>query len=148
LDNPSIIIKKELLKIPLWGQFANRIGLIGIDRSAGAKALESLEKGARAILETRRCLVIFPEGTRVPAGQHRPYRSGISRMYQLTGLPIVPVALNSGLFWPKSILRRRGGTITMQVLEEIPAGLEPKEALRLLESRLNAASDVLLKEET
>ena len=146
LDCPSIIVKQELLDIPVWGRFAQRMGLIGIDRKAGPNAMEKLEKGAQEILDSKRCLVIFPEGTRVTPGEHRPFRAGIARMYQLTGLPIVPVALNSGLFWPKAITRRRGGTITLQVLEEIPTGLEPREALRLLEVRLNEASDALLQE--
>ncbi len=143
-DSPSIIVKKELLHLPLWGRYARRMGLIGIDRRGGPRAMETLEDGAKAILSSGRCLVIFPEGTRVPAGQHRPYRGGIARMYQLTGLPIVPVALNSGLFWPKSWYARRGGTVTVQVLDEIPPGLDPRQALRLLETRLNEASDALL----
>ena len=146
-ENPSIIVKQELLDLPLWGRYARRMGLIGIDRRAGSRAMDALAEGAKSILSSGRCLVIFPEGTRVPAGQHRPYRGGIARMYELTRLPIVPVALNSGLFWPKSWLCRRGGIVTVQVLDAIPAGLDPRQALQMLETRLNEASDRLLEKE-
>ena len=89
-------------------------------------------------------IVIFPQGTRVAPGARKPYRGGLARIYAEAGLPIIPVALNSGLFWPRHAFRKRSGTVTVQVLEPIPSGLPPKEAVRQLEERLEAASNALL----
>ena len=143
--DPAIVLKKELLDLPLWGRYVRLLDLIPIDRAAGAEAIVQMIEVAQRAKAAGRAIVVFPQGTRVPPGESRPYKGGIGRLYAATDLPIIPVALNSGLFWPKAPFRQRRGTITVQVLEPIPPGLDPKEAMKLLEERLEAASDALLR---
>jgi 1-acyl-sn-glycerol-3-phosphate acyltransferase len=139
-DNPAVVVKKELLEIPIWGRYAAALDMIPIDRKSGSTAMAILKQAAGKAMQQKRCLVIFPEGTRVPVGEHRPYKSGVLKLYETTGLPIIPVALNSGLFWPHDGKNKRGGHITLEVLETIPAGLHPATALKLLEERIEEAS--------
>ncbi len=145
-DNPAIVLKKELLDIPLWGRYAAMTDIVPVDRSAGHRAIGNMLEVARRARDNDRPIVIFPQGTRVPPGERRPYKKGLARLYAETGLPITPVALNSGLFWPKKLFRQRSGKITMRVLEQIPPGLDPDEAMRILEDRLERASDALIEQ--
>jgi 1-acyl-sn-glycerol-3-phosphate acyltransferase len=145
-DNPAIVLKQELLDIPLWGGYIRLLDLVPIDRKAGRAALTKMKDAAERAKAAGRVIVIFPQGTRVTPGEKQPYKSGIVRLYADTGLPIIPVALNAGLFWPKQLFRQRSGVITLRVLETIPAGLEANIAMRLLEDRLETASDQLMAE--
>lgn len=122
--NPSVVLKKELMEIPLWGWYAARIGMIPIDRSAKAEAMKSLIDGSHAAIAEGRPIVIFPQGTRVdagPEGRKRPWRHGAARIQEVTGLPIVPMALNSGLFWPRSGLKKPG-RVVFSILPPIQPG--------------------------
>ena len=145
-DDPAIVLKQELLDIPLWGRYPRFLDLVPIDRSAGRQAVSLMVKAAMRAKAADRPIVIFPQGTRVPPGETQPYKSGISHLYASTGLPIIPVVLNSGLFWPKKLFRQRSGRITMRVLPAIPSGLDPREAMRQLETMLEDASTKLIAE--
>lgn len=134
---PAIFAKAELLRIPLWGRAAAAYGLIPVERAEGAKALRNMIVAARARLAEGRTLVIFPEGTRVPHGEHPPLRSGFAGLYKLLGLPVVPVAIDSGPLYQS--WWKRKGTITIAVGEPIPPGLPRAE----IETRVRAAINAL-----
>jgi len=135
---PIIVMKKELSDIPLFGLMTRRYGVILVERSAGAKALRALvEEGQRAIASGRP-VIIYPEGTRVPVGTAPPLKSGFAALYRALGLPVTPVALDSGKLWGRGIVHRPG-TVTIKVCETIPAGLPRKE----IEARVHAAINVL-----
>ena len=142
-DDPAVVLKQELLNLPLWGNFAARVRMIPIDRQAGSEAVPAMLEKARAAANEGRPIIIFPQGTRVSVGDDRPYRSGVVKIAQATGLPIIPVALNSGLFWPKQPCRQRSGLITLQVLPIIPADLPAKDMLAALTISLETASTSL-----
>jgi len=141
--NPSIVLKKELTYIPIWGWFAKASGLIPIDRKAGVKALSIMMRAARAAVAANRKIVIFPQGTRVRPGLHKPYRVGVAGLYQELGIPVVPMAVNSGLFWPKGSFLKKPGTITIAFLPPIQPGLSRSAFMRELQTQLEAASDKL-----
>ena len=133
LHRPAVIAKAELLSIPFWGKAGSTYGLIGVDREQGAKALRVMMASARSLVAEGRVLAIFPEGTRVPHGEVRPLQSGFAGLYKLLGLPVVPVAVDSGPCYHRRWKRR--GTITMRFGETIPARL-PREEIeaRVLEA--------------
>lgn len=136
LNRPVVFAKLELFSIPLWGTLARRYGLIAIERSAGASALRSMRRAALAAIAADRPLALFPEGTRVPHGEAPSIRSGFAGLYKLLGLPVVPVAVDSGRL--KQGWRRYPGTITYRVGPVIPPGLPREEAEALAHSALNA----------
>lgn len=143
IHNPAFVMKKELTKIPLFGAYLVRSGQISVDRSAGPKALRGMIALARQRAEEGRSLVIYPQGTRVAPGEHKPYQSGIAALYRGLGIPVVPIALNSGLFWPRNSFMKRPGTITIRVLPPIEPGLDKPEFMRVLEERIETASNAL-----
>ncbi|MFL6736079.1 MAG: lysophospholipid acyltransferase family protein [Sphingomonas sp.] len=135
---PIIVIKKELSDIPLFGLMTRRYGVIPVERSAGAKALRTLvEEGRRAVASGRR-VVIYPEGTRVAVGEAPALKSGFAALYRALGLPVVPIAVDSGRLWGRGFVHR-SGTITFKVGSVIPAGLSRKD----VEARVHAAINVL-----
>jgi 1-acyl-sn-glycerol-3-phosphate acyltransferase len=135
---PIIVMKKELADIPLFGLMTRRYGVIPVERSAGAKALRSLVDEGRQAVATGRSVIIYPEGTRVHVGEEPPLKSGFAALYRALGLPVVPVAVDSGRLWGRSLVHR-SGTITFKVGEVIPAGLARKE----IEARVHAAINAL-----
>jgi 1-acyl-sn-glycerol-3-phosphate acyltransferase len=138
LGNPAIVAKAELMKIPLWGPAAQRWGLISVQRDQGAKALRQMVAEAQARVALGRPLAIFPEGTRVPSGERRELQSGFAALYKLLGLPVVPVAIDSGRLYHRWI--KRPGVVTYRFDEPIPPGLKREELeQRVLEAinRLN-----------
>ncbi len=143
LGDPAIVMKRELMRLPIWGWFARKAGMIPIDRAAGRVAMEEMLAAARAAIAEERPIVIFPQGTRVAAGHHRRYKMGAAVLYAELGLPIVPMALDSGIFWPKHG-RKCGGTVTFSFLQPIAPGLSQDQALAILEQRLEAETDRLL----
>lgn len=145
LDNPAIILKKELHWIPFYGWYAKKYGTIGIDRSGGAGALRVMLRDARSALERGRSVVVFPEGTRTAPGEIKTYQSGIAALYRDLAVPVVPVALNSGLFWSRRSILRKPGTITLRFLPAIPPNLERKEFMARLESAIEAAQTELTR---
>ena len=128
--------KIELLSIPLWGQAAGHYGVIGVDRQAGAKALRSMGRQASALKKQGRDFLLFPEGTRVAHGERGQIQSGLYGIYKLLGLPIVPVATNSGPLYQCSPKRR--GTITYRIGEVIPPGLSRDEVETRVFEAINA----------
>jgi 1-acyl-sn-glycerol-3-phosphate acyltransferase len=145
LKDPAIVLKKELLKIPLIGWYMNRSGSIAIDRSKGIRSLSIMTRAARKAAAEGRPIVIFPEGTRVAVGESRPYKSGVAALYKDLHLPIVPLALNSGLLWPKNSFLKKTGTITVEFLPPIPPGLPREEMMKRLRDALEPASARLLE---
>ncbi len=146
LDDPTFILKRELMWVPLFGWLASRAGMVPVNRGAGSSALAEMNERARAEAARGRQIVIFPEGTRRPPGAPPAYKFGIAHLYDNLGVPCVPVALNSGLFWPRRRFIRRPGTILVEVLEPIPPGLPRKEFIDELEARIETASARLLAE--
>jgi 1-acyl-sn-glycerol-3-phosphate acyltransferase len=137
-DAPVIVIKKELADIPLFGSMTRRYGVIAVERSAGAKALRALVDEGREAIATGRSIIIYPEGTRVRVGEMPPLKSGFAALYRVLGLPVVPVAVDSGRLWGRGFVHRRG-TVTLKVGQTIPAGLDRKS----VEARVHAAINVL-----
>ncbi|MGH6945097.1 MAG: lysophospholipid acyltransferase family protein, partial [Geminicoccaceae bacterium] len=146
LDDPAIALKRELTQIPLFGWYARRAGMIRIDRGSGARALRSLVEGGREALARGSSIVIFPEGTRVRPGERRPYQPGVAALYLQLGSPVVPVALNSGLFWGRRSFVKRPGRIVIEFLPAIAPGLERRTFMAELEQRLEGATERLLAE--
>jgi 1-acyl-sn-glycerol-3-phosphate acyltransferase len=146
LADPAIVLKRELLFLPLYGWYAARVGSIAIDRKAGAVALRKMVARAQAIAAQGRPIVIFPEGTRVAPGAHLPYQPGVAALYQKLGLPLVPAALNSGLFWGRRSFLKRRGQITLEFLEPIPPGWPRRRLMTELEQRIETATEALLRE--
>jgi len=147
-DFPAVVLKRELMGIPIWGWFAAKLGVIPVDRGAGTKALRVMLGGARAAMADGRPLVIFPQGTRTAPGTRHPYRVGVGVIYQELGVPMVPLALNSGLFWPRRRFIKHPGTITLEFLPPIPPGLKLREVMTRLEQQLESASDRLAAPDT
>ncbi|WP_114393286.1 lysophospholipid acyltransferase family protein [Oleisolibacter albus] len=144
LADPAIVLKRELLWLPLWGWYAWKADLIPIHRGKRGSAINSLIAGARRMKAQGRPIVIFPQGTRTAPGSYRPYKVGIAVLYEDLGLPLVPMALNSGMFWGRRTFIRKPGTITIEFLPPIPPGLPKETALFELEARLEDASDRLV----
>jgi len=138
LGNPAMIAKKELRLIPLYGWYSWRAGTIWVDRSRGPAALRGLVRGAREALDAGRVIAVFPQGTRTAPGQDAAYQPGIAALYAGTHVPLVPVALNSGLFWPRRGFIKRPGTIVVEFLEPIPPGLPRAEFMSTLRHRIDA----------
>ncbi len=142
----SFILKRELVAIPLLGWYLKGAGQLGIDRSKGARALSDLARQARAAIEQGRQLIIFPEGTRKPVGNTPDYKPGVALLYSETNAPCIPVALNTGLFWPRHGLIIRPGKTTIAFLPPIGPGHDKKTFLQLLESRIETAAAELAAE--
>ncbi|MEO0030652.1 MAG: hypothetical protein RIS94_410 [Pseudomonadota bacterium] len=134
--HPVVFAKQQLLNIPLWGKAGALYGLIGVDREAGARALRAMLKEARARVADGRPLVIFPEGTRVPHGTTRPLQAGFAGIYKLLGLPVIPVAVDSGPLYHRPWKRK--GTIRYIYGAEIPPGLPREEIEARVHTALNA----------
>lgn len=145
-DRPAYVLKKELLKIPIWGQYARKCRAIAVDRDGGASALKSLVKDTKDRLAAGRPVIIFPEGTRTAPGHRLPYNPGIAALYAQCGVPVVPVALNSGLFWGRRSYRKYPGTITVDILPAIAPGMKRRDFMALLESRIEDRAMALLTE--
>jgi 1-acyl-sn-glycerol-3-phosphate acyltransferase len=146
LEDPVYVLKRELMWLPLFGWYMWKAGLIPIDRSAGLAALARMTARARQALARRRQIIIFPEGTRRAPGAAPSYKPGVAYLYGKVGVPCVPVALNSGLFWPRRSLRRFPGTIVVEILDPIAAGLDRETFFTRLQTVIEAATARLLRE--
>ena len=138
--DPAIVMKEELLALPLYGWFSRKFEMIPIRREFGPRALRLMAREAAKRVAEGRDVVIFPEGTRRPPGAPPAYRPGIALLYEELGVPCVPVALNSGLFWPRHSIMRKPGTIVVEFLEPIPPGLPRKAFTALLQERIETAT--------
>jgi 1-acyl-sn-glycerol-3-phosphate acyltransferase len=135
---PVIVMKKELADIPLFGFMTRRYGVIPVERSAGAKALRAMVAAGKEAVASGRPVMIFPEGTRVPPGEAPPLRPGFAGLYRALGLPVVPVAVDSGLLWGRGFVKR-SGIVTFKVGEAVPPDLKREE----IEARVHAGINAL-----
>lgn len=142
--DPAIIMKNELFSIPLYGWFSRKFEMIPVQRDLGPAALRRMAWEAAQRAAQGRDIVIFPEGTRRPPGAPPAYKPGVVMLYESLNIPCVPVALNSGVFWPRDSILRRPGTLTVEFLPPIPPGLPRAEFKALLEQQIEAASAALL----
>lgn len=143
LPGVAYVMKRELLWVPLVGWYMARAGMIPIDRAGHGAALRKLQVRAKATLAAGRSILIFPEGTRTRPGERRRYLAGIAGLYAALGAPVVPVALNSGLYWPRRSFLKRPGRILVEILPAIAPGLARPDFLALLEDRIETASQGL-----
>jgi 1-acyl-sn-glycerol-3-phosphate acyltransferase len=144
--DPAIVLKDELKWIPFYGWFCLKSEHILIKREKGAAALKGLIRDARSRAAQGREIVVFPEGTRRAPGAPPDYKPGVVALYEGLGLPCVPLALNSGVFWPRRSLRRLPGTIVVEFLEPIPPGLPRARFRAELQTRIEAAASRLAAE--
>jgi 1-acyl-sn-glycerol-3-phosphate acyltransferase len=140
----AYVMKRELMRIPVYGWYSRRADMIVIDREANAKALRQLLADARRAIADQRQIVIFPEGHRIAPGAKGDYKPGVAAIYRDLALPCVLMATNSGEHWPAHGFLRRPGVIVYEFLAPIPAGLPRADFMQLLETRLEAASTALL----
>lgn len=146
LPDPAYIMKRELTWIPVFGWYMAKFDMIGVQRGARSAALKALSAEAGRAVAAGRQVLIFPEGTRRRPGDAPTYKYGVVHLYQALGVPCVPVALNSGLYWPRRSLMRHPGTIVAEFLEPIPPSLPPETFAALLRERIEQASDRLIAE--
>ncbi|MFO0995774.1 MAG: lysophospholipid acyltransferase family protein [Alphaproteobacteria bacterium] len=144
--NPAYVLKAELLLIPIIGWYLRRVGMIAIDRDGGARALKGMLAAAKRAIGEGRPIVIFPEGTRTAPGATRPYHPGTAALYAHLGLPVVPVALNSGLYWGRRRFIKRPGRIVVEFLPAIAPGMERRAFGAELERRIEEAVARLVAE--
>ena len=144
LDDPCMVMKKELMVLPFFGWFAWKTKMIPVDRSAGSKALKDMVRTARERVQQGRQVVIFPEGTRTEPGATPDYKPGVAAIYRDLDGPCWPVATNSGVHWPAHGFRRYPGTVVFELLEPVPAGLKRAEFMAQLEGKIEGASGALL----
>jgi 1-acyl-sn-glycerol-3-phosphate acyltransferase len=140
-DEPAVVVKKELSQIPVWGHVALRHGVIPVDRDSGAAAVRLMLAAGRAAIARDRPIILFPEGSRIPHGEQPALKSGMAGLYRLLGLPIVPVALDSGRLAPKGRFIKTPGVVTFKVGELIPPGLKREEVEARVHMAINALND-------
>ncbi|MEM7059927.1 MAG: lysophospholipid acyltransferase family protein [Pseudomonadota bacterium] len=146
LPQPSFVMKKSIKYIPVLNIYAERLGCIPIDRSAGASAMKLILAEAERTKSYGRQVILFPQGTRTLPNQERPYKFGVVRLYRQLERPIVLTALNSGWFWSKSGIRRNAGTTVVEFLGQIPPGRTSDGLLDEIRDRIEAGSDALAEE--
>jgi 1-acyl-sn-glycerol-3-phosphate acyltransferase len=142
LDDPGIVLKRELLRIPFYGWYLGKAAAIPIDRGAGADALRRMTHAAQKVLAEGRPILIFPEGTRKKPGAPPDYKPGVAGLYGMLGVACVPAALDSGRYWQG--FTKHPGTISLEFLEPIPPGLKRREFMNLLEQRIEDATNRML----
>jgi len=146
--NPALILKRELMWVPIFGWWIAKMRMIPIDRGAHAAALRKMLRSAKERADAGRPIAIFPQGTRTPPGTQNTYKPGVAAIYGAIDVPVVPVALNSGLCWPKKGYAYKPGIITVEFLAPIAPGLPRKEFMAELEARIETATDKLVAEAT
>lgn len=145
-EDPAIILKKELLNIPVYGWYCRKTKMIAVDRKGHAAALKSMLSQAQQAIEDGRPIIIFPEGTRSPLDEDLPFQPGIAALYTKLRQPVVPVALNTGLFWPRRSFFCRPGVMVMEFLPPIEAGMDRKVFMKELKSRIEEKTEALVAE--
>jgi 1-acyl-sn-glycerol-3-phosphate acyltransferase len=146
LDDPAFILKRELMFIPFFGWYAWKCAMIPVDRGRGSQALAEMTVRVREELARGRQIIIFPEGTRRAPGAEPSYKFGVAHLYADTGVACVPVALNSGLFWPRRSIRRYPGTILVEALDPIPPGTDKQAFADTLKRTIEEATARLIAE--
>jgi len=145
-DNPTFILKRELQWIPVFGWLTIKARMVPVNRGKGAQALHDMAERARIELADNRQLIIFPEGTRRAPGAEPRYKYGVSYLYAAEGVPCVPLALNSGLFWPRRSMRRVPGTVLVEICDPIPPGLDKDAFFERLKDAIETATARLIDE--
>src|SRR5229473_1764037 len=143
-EQPLYILKRELTWIPLFGWYLVKADMIGIDRGAGGRSLRDMIRRAGEAVRRGRQLIIFPEGTRTPVDAPPHYKPGVGQIYADCGVPCLPVALNSGLFWPRRTFLRYPGTLVVEFLDPLPPGLSRDEFLDRMRTAIEEATDRLV----
>ena len=143
LHAPAFVLKVELLRLPIIGLFFIKTGCIPVDRAGGMRALREMRGAALKLAAHGRSMLIFPQGTRVMPGATKPYEIGVFALYESTGLPVVPVALNSGVVWPRNSWLKYPGTVDIHFLEPVQPGLTRKQFMAKLEQRIENKMAVL-----
>jgi 1-acyl-sn-glycerol-3-phosphate acyltransferase len=145
VPNSIYVAKKELLEIPGWGWLARRCGQLSVDRSGGAGALRTMVREAKARLAEGRPIVIFPEGTRTAPGERVPYQPGVAALAAASGVPVVPVATDSGRVWARRAFRKTPGVIRIVILPPLPVGLPRAALMAQLEDAVETATSRLFQ---
>jgi 1-acyl-sn-glycerol-3-phosphate acyltransferase len=145
-SDPTYVMKRELMWIPFFGWYTWKAGMIAVDRSKGSQALSDLNASVRRELAGNRQVIIFPEGTRRRPGAEARYKYGVAHLYVESAIPCLPIALNSGLFWPRRTWRRHPGTIRVEILDPIPAGLDKVQFFDRLQTQIETATGRLVAE--
>ena len=138
LDTPALVMKRQLAEIPFFGRATRLYGCIAIDREGGAAALRGMMRAAETPIAEGRQIVIFPEGTRVAPGERPPLQPGFAGLYRALKLPVVPLALDSGLLWPRGRFLKRPGVITFRFGEPIAPGLARERIEAEVHGAINA----------
>ena len=136
----AYVMKSELAKIPFWGWYMKKAAHILVDRKGGTKSMRDMLAKAASIKETSRSIVIFPEGTRIPPGNMGELHPGVAALYKHLNISVVPVAVNSGLVWPRRQLKKEPGTIIVEFLKPIQAGMEKRAFLTKLRQIISEAT--------
>jgi len=145
-DDPTFILKRELMWLPFFGWYLAKSKMVPIRRGARKVALAGMAERAKVEISHNRQIIIFPEGTRRLPGAEPAYKYGVAHLYAELGVPCVPIAINSGLYWPRRTWRLRPGTIRVEILEPIPPGLDPQAFLARLQNEIETATARLLAE--
>jgi 1-acyl-sn-glycerol-3-phosphate acyltransferase len=144
-DHPLYILKRELTRIPFFGWYLIKAGMISVDRRAGGRALLKMVRQASEEVRNGRQLIIFPEGTRRPVGAPPDYKPGVAQLYASSRVSCLPVALNSGLFWPRRTFMRYPGTLVVEFLDPLPAGLPRKDFTAQIRVSIEDATNRLVE---
>ena len=144
LDDPAVVLKRSLLFVPFYGWYINKAGSIAIDRSGKGATLRKMIAAARRALAQGRSILIFPEGTRKKPDAPTDYKPGVAALYSQLGVACVPAALNSGLFWTGFL--KRPGNIVLEFLDPIPPGMRSRDFMKVLEERIEMATERLVEE--
>ena len=144
-DQPLYILKRELTLIPFFGWYLIKAGMISVDRRAGGRALLKMVRQAADEVRHGRQLIIFPEGTRRPVDAPPDYKPGVAQLYASSRVSCVPVALNSGLFWPRRTFMRYPGTLVVEFLDLLPPGLPRDEFLTQISVTIEDATRRLIE---
>jgi 1-acyl-sn-glycerol-3-phosphate acyltransferase len=143
-EQPLFILKRELMWIPVFGLLLKKANMIGIDRKAGGRALLAMTRRAGEAVRRGRQLIIFPEGTRRPVDAPPSYKTGIAQIYVDCGVDCQPVALNSGLFWPRRTFMRYPGTLVVEFLDVLPPGMSRREFVARVSTVIEEATNRLV----
>ena len=136
-NSPVFILKKELLKIPIFGMYLKKIGSISIDRDKTTKEnLGFFDKIKSTVDSTNRPIIIFPQASRMPADDRNPFKKGVGRIYEKLGIKCQPVAINSGNVWPKNGKLKSNQIITISILKEIEPGIENKKFINTIQNNI------------
>lgn len=139
-EHPLFILKRELMMIPVFGWYLKKVGMISVERGGGPRSLIKTLKRAAAEVKLGRQLVIFPEGTRTAPGAEPSYKAGVAQIYAESGVACLPIALNSGLFWPRRTFMRYPGTLVVEFLDPLPPGLPKDEFLTRVQTAIEGAT--------